>query len=263
MQYVHACIAFFQQVLHIFSAQKRDSQRKSRHSEDPFSSLFPVQPNELFAHTIQTLLRKLLLISSWALLWCSLLQYRNASQILMHLFLYHSPGHVLTQFYWPGTMTQGQRLKISPSAHPDGGMGGWFSAHRGLSSTLHIQHDSCVHNASPTEVLFGRGGEGVQLFRGRETLALLGLEIGRWAAVSFYHPAVTSATSHNFWHSPKVAQLFFFHGTALLAVAHSQLTALQHFTPSQLIYTTSCDFPEDSQMHRSSKVAPSGYKKSC
>lgn len=66
---------YFPQVLCIFSAQKRGAQRTSGCLLVLFFSLFPEQPHELLAHTIQTLLSKQLLFSSWALLYCSLLQY--------------------------------------------------------------------------------------------------------------------------------------------------------------------------------------------
>lgn len=95
MQYVHACTLFFC----ILSAQKGGVQRMSGCLLVLFFSLFPEQPHELLAHTIQTLLSKQLLFSSWALLYCSLLQYLNASQILRYLFLCHSPGHGITPLY--------------------------------------------------------------------------------------------------------------------------------------------------------------------
>lgn len=66
---------YFPQVLCIFCAQKRGAQRTSGCLLVLFFSLFPEQPHELLAHTIQTLLSKQLLFSSWALLYCSLLQY--------------------------------------------------------------------------------------------------------------------------------------------------------------------------------------------
>lgn len=90
---------YFPQVLCIFSAQKRSARRISGCLLVLFFSLFPEQPHELLAHTIQTLLSKQLLFSSWALLYCSLLQYLNASQILRYLFLCHSPGHAITPLY--------------------------------------------------------------------------------------------------------------------------------------------------------------------
>lgn len=71
------------------------AQGTSRYSVVLFSSLFAVQLHELFTHTIQSIFRRQLLISSWALLWCSLLQYPNASQILMYLLLYCSLWEVL------------------------------------------------------------------------------------------------------------------------------------------------------------------------
>lgn len=96
MQYVHACTLFFC----IFSEQKRGAQRMSGCLLVLFFWLSPEQPHELLACTIQTLLSKQLLFSSWALLYCSLLQYLNASQILRYLFLHHSPGHAITPLYW-------------------------------------------------------------------------------------------------------------------------------------------------------------------
>lgn len=63
------------------------AQGTSRYSVVLFSSLFAMQLHELFTHTIQSIFGRQLLISSWALLWCSLLQYPNASQILMYLLL--------------------------------------------------------------------------------------------------------------------------------------------------------------------------------
>lgn len=54
------------------------------------------------------------------------------------LFLCHSPGHAITPLYWSQNAVQGKRLKISPSAYPDGGMGVWFSAHPDYCSQLEL-----------------------------------------------------------------------------------------------------------------------------
>lgn len=101
----------------------------SRPSVVLFSSLFPVQARELFAHTVQTLFGKQMWISSRALFWCSLLQYINALQILMHLFFIPITWTYINSMAW----------------------GFWFS---GLLSTLlsaraaqapaFCKHDSCA-----------------------------------------------------------------------------------------------------------------------
>lgn len=191
----------------------------------PCSSLFPVQPHELFAHTVQTFLGKQLLISSWALLW--LLQFTatvpkcftNINALIFIPFTWTCINSILLIRNYD----TGIEVKNIPVCIPGWRLGGLiFSTprtiqHIGLSwsctsSSLLPARLPCLARHPAVPILpappTSRLAE-FTAFQGQRDSSTAGSENWGWAALTSYHLAMTSATSHNFWHSPKVAQLFF------------------------------------------------------
>lgn len=156
----------------------------SRRSIVPFCSLFSVQPLELFAHTIQTLLGRQLLMSSWALLGCSLLQCLNASQILMRFLKIPFTRTCINSILVIRNYDTGMEVKNIPACIPRRRPGGLvFGAprttqHIGLSWSC-ASHHFCHHNSSAllstfrariansTKVLFWHKWGGSTSFQGQ------------------------------------------------------------------------------------------------